>query len=153
MSRSIKINAGSMIPTDTIRFVRPIDAEERARLVERYGEEAAGFNMSIQFADKSTKLARETLDDVRGQGIGLVNIGANRHVVATNIKEARPFTKEEAEKLAGEKDYTLNQTFRARVETTAGTLLSSATPQQIMDRRAKALGATRTAAPAPQGAK
>jgi hypothetical protein len=139
MSKSIKINSGSIIPTDTIRFVRPIDDNERARLVERYGEEASGFNLSIQFADKSTKLARETLDQVREQGIALVNIGANRHVVAANIKEARPFTKDEADKLANDKGYTLNQTFRARVETTAGTLLSSATPQQIMDRRAKAL--------------
>lgn len=148
MSKTIKINSGSVIPVDTIRFVRSIDDEERTRLVHRYGEEAADFRISIQFADKSTKLAKETLDEVRAQGVGLVNIGANRHVVATNIKEASPFTKDEAEKLTGQKGYTLNQTFRARVETTAGTLLSSATPDQIMDRRAKALDGA-TAAPKP----
>lgn len=153
MNKSIKINSGTIIPADTIRFVRPIDDAERTRLVERYGEDASAFNISIQFADKSTKLARETLDAVRAQGIGLVNIGAERHVVAANIKQASPFTKDEAAKLTGEKGYTLNQTFRSRVETTAGALLSSATPAQIMDRRAKALSEIASAAPAPQGAK
>ena len=141
MNKSIKINSGSLIPTDTIRFVRPIEGEERARLVERYGEDASGFNVAIHFADKSTKLAIQTLDEVRDQGIGLVNVGANRHVVAANIKSADPFTKDDAEKLSNEKGYTINQTFRSRVTTTAGTLLSSATPAQIMERRAKALDA------------
>jgi len=139
MTKTLKINSGSLIPTDTIRFIRPIDTEERARLVERYGDDASDFKISIQFADKSTKLAVESLDEVRGQGIGLVNIGSDRHVVAANIKEASPFTKDDAEKLSGDKGYTLNQTFRSRVETTAGALLSSATPAQIMERRAKAL--------------
>ncbi len=141
MTKTLKINSGSMIPADTIRFIRPIDAGERTRLVERYGDDAAGFNISIQFADKTTKLAVQSLEEVRGQGIGLVNIGADRHVVATNIKEASPFTKEDADKLAGDKGYTLNQTFRSRIETTAGALLSSATPEQVMTRRAKAMEA------------
>lgn len=139
MTKTLKINTGSLIPTDTIRFIKPIDAEERARLVERYGEDASDFNISIQFADKSTKLAKQSLDDVRGQGIGLVNIGSDRHVIAANIKEASPFTKDDAEKLSGDKGYTLNQSFRSRVDTTAGALLSSATPAQIMERRAKAM--------------
>jgi len=138
-NRSVKINSGSIVPTDTVRFIRPIDEDERARIVERYGEDAAGFNISIQFADKSTKLAVQTLDDVRDQGIALVNIGANRHVVAANIRQADPFTKDDAEKLSSELGYTLNQTFRSRVETLAGTLLSSATPDQLMQRRSKAL--------------
>lgn len=51
-------------------------------------------------------------------------------------------------------DYTLRQTFRAKVETRAGTVLSSATPQQVMDRRAKALeldaSAPAKAAPKPK---
>lgn len=139
MSNSIKINNGSLVPADTIRFMRPIEDDERARLVERYGEDAAGFNVSIQFADKTTKLATQTLDDVRAQGIGLVNIGAHRHVIAANIKSADPFTTADAKKLTEDKGFQMNQTFRSRVETTAGTLLSSATPEQVMQRRAKAL--------------
>ena len=149
MSNSIKINNGSLIPADTIRFIRPIDTDERARIVERYGEDAAGFNVSIQFADKSSKLAVQTLDELREQGVALVNIGADRHVVAANIKSADPFTKADAEKLVEGRGYQFNQTFRSRVETTAGTLLSSATPEQVMQRRAKALSTP----PAPQGAK
>ena len=48
------------MPVDTIRFIRPIDDEERTRLVHRYGEDAADFKISIHFADKSTKLAHES---------------------------------------------------------------------------------------------
>jgi len=138
---TLKINSGTIIPADNIRFVRPIGDEERTRLVERYGEDAAGFNVSIQFADKSSKLATQTLDEVREQGIGLVNIGADRHVIAANIKSADPFTADDAKKLTEGKGYQMNQTFRSRVDTTAGTLLSSATPDQVMQRRAKALEA------------
>ncbi|MEO0731142.1 MAG: hypothetical protein AAFY64_12230, partial [Pseudomonadota bacterium] len=105
MTKSIKINSGSLVPADTIRFIRPIDDTERARLVERYGEDASGFNVSIQFADKSSKLATQTLDEVRAQGIGLVNIGADRHVVADNIRQADPFTAEDAKKLTEGKGY------------------------------------------------
>lgn len=59
---------------------------------------------------------------------------------AANITGAEAFTKEDAERLKDE-DYTLKQTFRSKVETRAGTMLSSATPVQIMDRRAKAIEA------------
>ena len=149
MTKSIKINSGNLIPADTIRFIRPIDDEERARLVERYGADASGFNVSIQFADRSSKLATQTLDELRAQGIGLVNIGANRHVVAENIKQAAPFNAEDAKKLTEGKGYQITQTFRSRVDTTAGPLLSSATPEQVMQRRAKALAGPT----APQGGK
>jgi hypothetical protein len=87
MQKSLTINSGSVVPVGTIRSIRSIRAigpEERAGLVDRYGDAAADFNISIQFADKSTKLARQSLDDVRGQGIGLVNIGVDRHVIAAN---------------------------------------------------------------------
>jgi hypothetical protein len=81
----------------------------------------------------------------------LVNFGAERYVPAVNITGAKAFTKDDAERLKSD-DYTLNQTFCATVETRAGTLLSSATPAQVMDRRAKALDIgqppTRTAKPA-----
>jgi len=146
MSNSIKINSGSMVPADTIRFIKPIDDAERARIAERYGVDGSNFNVSIQFADKSTKLATETLDEIRGQGVGLVNIGGDRNVVARNIKSAAPFTKDDAKKLSEDRGYALAQTFRSRIETTAGTLLSSATPAQVLDRRAKAIEAAGAAA-------
>lgn len=147
MSNSIKINSGSMVPTDTIRFIKPIDNEERERIAERYDIDGGNYHVSIQFADKSTKLATETLDDIRAQGIALINIGADRHVLALNIKSADPFTKDDARKLSDDRGYSLSQTFRSRIDTTAGTLLSSATPAQVMDRRAKAIEGASAGAP------
>ncbi len=139
MSKPIKINSGSLVPADTIRFIKAIDDEERTRIAERYGVDGAKYNVSIQFGDKTTKLAAETLDEIRAQGVALINIGADRHVVAQNIKSADPFSKDDAKKLSEDRGYSLGQTFRSRINTTAGTLLSSATPEQVMDRRAKAI--------------
>lgn len=144
MNKTLKINGTTILPVHNIRTIKPINDEERARMAAKYGKPAddfAGKNISIQFADKTSKTAELTLDDVRGQGIALVNAGADRFVPAANIKSAEPFSKDDAAKLKDGGDYTLTQTFRSRVETTAGTILSSATAQQIVERAAKALEA------------
>ena len=139
MSKTLKINGATAVPVSAIRKIKPITAEDRERIAGRYdGIDASKFQIQIEFADKSTKLAAESLDDIKGQGVALVNLGSDRYVPATNIKTAQAFTKEDAEKAKG-KDYTLNATFRSRVETTAGAMLSTATPAQVIERREKAI--------------
>lgn len=139
------------VPLDTVRLVRPLTDEDRTKARDSLKEnkgidiDPTRLNVRIEFADKSSKLARETLDALKEQGVGLVNLGGDRYAVAVNITSAEAFTKEDAERLKSE-DYTLAQTFRSKVETRAGSLLSSATPQQVMDRRAKALDLDRLAA-------
>lgn len=135
-----------LVPLDTIRLIRPMTEEDKARAKDSLKEkrgidiDAARVNVRIEFGDKSSKLAQESLDAIREQGVALVNMGSDRYVPAANITGAEAFTKEDAERLKGE-EYTLKQTFRSKVETKAGTILSSATPVQIMDRRAKAIEA------------
>ncbi len=145
MSKTLKINNGTVVPVHNIRTIRPITDDERAKMAEKYGKPVADFagkKITIQFGDKSSKTADITLDQVREQGVALVNTGADRFVPAANIKSADVFSKDDAAKLKADGDYTLTQTFRSRVETTAGTLLSSATAQQIIERAAKALETT-----------
>ena len=133
-----------IVPLDTIRLIRPLTDEDKTKaqtsLKEKRGIDidTGRLSVRIEFADKSSKLARETLEAIQKQGVPLVNVGSDRYVPAVNITGAEAFTKDDAERLKGD-DYTLSQTFRAKVETRAGTLLSSATPVQVMDRRAKAL--------------
>lgn len=132
------------VPLDTIRLIRPMTDEDKERTKESMKEkrgidiDAARVNIRIEFGDKTSKLAQESLDAIKEQGVALVNLGSDRYVPATNITGAEAFTKEDADRLKGD-DYTLKQTFRSKVETRAGTVLSSATPVQIMDRRAKAM--------------
>ena len=153
MSKTLKINGSTAVPVSAIRKIKPITDEDRTRIAARYenldAEAAAKFQIQIEFADKTTKLATDSLDDIKGQGVALVNLGSDRFVPATNIKSADPFTKEDAERVKG-KDYKLSATFRSRVDTTAGTLLSSATPAQVIERREKAIEgvANGTSAPA-----
>lgn len=135
-----------VVPLDTVRLIRPMTDEDKERAKDALKEkrgidlDAARVNVRIEFGDKSSKLARETLDALKEQGVALVNMGSDRYVPAANITGAEAFTKEDADRLK-DGDYTLKQTFRSKVETKAGTVLSSATPVQIMDRRAKALEA------------
>ena len=141
-----------IVPLDTIRLIRPLTDEDKSKaqtsLKEKRGIEidTGRLSVRIEFADKTSKLARETLEAIQKQGVPLVNVGSDRYVPAVNITGAEAFTKDDAERLKGD-DYTLSQTFRAKVETRAGTLLSSATPVQIMDRRAKALDIAAPVAP------
>lgn len=135
-----------LVPLDTVRILKPLTAEDKERAKEGLKEkrgidiDAARVNVRIEFGDKSSKLIQETLDALREQGIALVNMGSERYVPATNITGAEAFSKDDAERLKGD-EYTLKQTFRSKVETKAGTVLSSATPVQIMDRRSKAMEA------------
>lgn len=138
-----------VVPIDTVRIVKPLSAEDKERAKEALKDkkgidiDTARVNVRIEFGDKSSKLAQETLDTLREQGVALVNLGSDRYAPAANITGAEAFTKEDAERLKGE-EYTLKQTFRSKVDTRAGTVLSSATPVQVMDRRAKAMEAVPT---------
>lgn len=133
-----------VVPLDTVRLIRPMSDEDKMRAKDSLKEkkgidiDAARVNIRIEFGDKTSKLAQETMEVLREQGIPLVNLGSDRYAPAANITSAEAFTKDDAERLKGE-DYTLKQTFRSKVDTKAGTVLSSATPVQIMDRRAKAM--------------
>lgn len=145
-----------IVPLDTVRIMKPLTDEDKANakssLKEKRGIDidTARINIRIEFGDKTLKLARENLEGLRTQGIALVNMGSDRYVPAANITGAEAFSKDDAERLKGE-DYTLSQTFRAKVETKAGTVLSSATPTQVMDRRAKAMEAANSnGTPAPK---
>lgn len=138
MSSSIKLNGKEYIPVDTIKRFRPLTDEDKAKASERLEIDATVFNTRVDYKDGSQSLARETIDDIKGM-LAVVNIGADRFVPAANIIKAEAFTKDDAAKAEG-KGITLGHTFRSRVETTAGPVLSLATAQQIIDRRAKALG-------------
>lgn len=135
-----------VVPLDTVRLIKPMtdDDKQRARTVlkEKNGIDidSTRIHVRIEFGDKSSKLAQESLDAIRLQGVALVNLGSERYAPATNITGAEAFTRDDAERLKGD-DYTLKQTFRSKVETRAGTVRSTATPVQIMDRRAKAIEA------------
>jgi len=139
-----------MIPTDTIKFFRPLTDEDRARIADKYGVDVSERQIQITFNSGTQKTYSEDLDAIRGQGIGLVNVGNNRHVIAQDIEQAEPFTKADA-KAATDRGYTLNGTFRSRVELAGGrAVLSSAHPSQIMQRRAKAITSAAAASDAPK---
>ncbi len=151
MSKTLKLNGGTIAPVDTIRLVKPLTDEARAKAGDKLGIDASRFQARVEFADKSSKLVADSIDDLKAQGVGFVNVGGDRYVPAANIKTAEAFSKAEADALK-EKGFNLSTTFRSRVETTAGQVLSQATPDQVMQRRAKALDLAAQTPGAGQGA-
>lgn len=138
---TLKINGSRVVPVDTIRFIKPLTDEDRGKAGANLGIDASKFNVRIEFGDKSSKLATDTLDQIRGQGVGLVAIGADRYIPAANIRAADELTEEDLARLKERADYTLKEEFRSRVELPdGGTILSTATAEEIMALRARALG-------------
>jgi len=138
MSNTLKLSNGNVIVISDIRTIQPMSEEDQARLSERLDVDGSQFNARITLANKTTQLARETIDELKAKGIALVNLGHDRFVPAANIMIAKPFSKAQAEALS-EKGYKLGHTFRATIETTAGIVLSTGHPQQVMDRKVKAM--------------
>ncbi len=142
MSNSLQINTSTIVPVPTIRTIRPITDDERARMSEKYGkpvEDFADKRTTIQFNDKSSKTTDLSLDQVREQGVALVDIGGQRFVPAANIKSAEDFTADDAAKLKDSGRVTLTQEFKSRVITTGGSLLSTVAKEQIIDASTRAL--------------
>lgn len=155
MTNMLIINGGTAIPVSNVRRIRPVTDDDRARITKHtdYVEDAAKFNTQIQFADRSQKLATDTVEQIRAQGIPLVNLGNETYVPAANIKLAQAFTEQDAAN-AKARNVTLSETFRSRVDTVAGQVLSSMEPIDVINAREKALaiaaGANRkTGAPKP----
>lgn len=140
MTNMLIINGGTAIPVSNVRRIRPVTDDDRARITKHtdYVDHAAKFNTQIQFADRSHKLATETLEQIRAQGIPLVDVGNDTYVPAANIKLAQPFTEQDAEN-AKARNVTLSDTFRSRVETIAGQVMSTMQPADIINAREKAL--------------
>lgn len=133
----LKINGTTVIPLDGVKYISPMSEDDQNKLSENLKIDGAQFLSRISLANGTSQLARESVEDMKSS-IGLVNLGNDRFVPASNILLAKSFTKDQAQALEG-KGYTLGSTFRSSVETSAGIVLSSAHPAQVMDRRAKAL--------------
>lgn len=139
MGSTVKINGETVVAVRDIKTIQPLSDEDRASISDNLQIDGSAFNARLTFSDNKTKLARETVDELKRAGLALVNVGSDRFVPAGNIRSAKPLSKDDAEALAA-KGYTLSQTFRSTVDTSAGLVLSSGYPQQVMDRKERALG-------------
>lgn len=138
MSNTLKLSTGMIIPADHIKRLRPLTDDDRTKMGDKLDIDASTFKTRIEMKDGSSKMARETVEEL-GKLLPLVNVGHDRFVPALNITAAEPFKAEDKAKAEG-KGIKLTNTFRSRVETVAGVVLSAATAEQVMQRREKALG-------------
>ena len=144
---TLKINEKTMLPLDTIICIAPLSEDDRMRIAEKYDDiDVSRYQSRIEIKGGKIKLAMETIDALKKQ-LPFVNLGSDRFIPAANILSASPFSEEDAKALK-KKNYTLGKTFRSAVDTPSGRILSQATPEQVMARRAKALDGAGDNAPA-----
>src|SRR5262249_28173723 len=130
---------GTWIARSEIRYLSPLTEEEQAKTAERYGADGAPFKTRLVMSDRSLRLARESIEELRdGQGLALVLIGQDKWVPAANIVAAKDYRPEDAEK-AKAKGLNMSAEFRSRVETAAGSILGTEVPRKVMEARAAAL--------------
>lgn len=73
-----------LVPLDTIRLIRPMTNEDKERAKDSLKEkrgidiDATRVNVRIEFGDKTSRLAQESLDAIKEQGVALVNLGSDR---------------------------------------------------------------------------
>ncbi len=135
---TIKINASTLIPTNNILRIVPLGDADRAQIAKKLEIDASKFQTRIEFGNGTSNLAAESVDDIQAQGLALVDLGSDRYVPAANIISVSEFSKDNAAKLES-KGYKLGQEFVSSVKTSAGQVLSAIAPEQIMNRRSKAV--------------
>lgn len=138
MTDSIKVNGNTYYSVADIKMVRTIPGHEREAIAARYGVPAEKFQSKLTFADGRSKLVQESIADLEGKGLALVDAGNGRMIVAQNIVGAKDFSPEERAAME-ERGYTLNDAFKTSVETRAGLVLATTDPGSVMSLKARAL--------------
>ncbi len=137
MSISIKYNDQKHLATDMIRRFDLMTDKERTRMSENLGIDASNFQTRIVLATGKDKKARDSIDEFARQ-VPLVEMAPGRWVIAKNIVGVETLPKKRTQQME-ENGNALNHEFKSAVETLAGIVWSTATPEEVFQRKATAL--------------
>lgn len=137
MSNSIKYNDQKQIATDMIRRFDRMTDQDRERMGANLGIDASDFQTRIVLSTGNEKRARNPVEEFARQ-VPLVELAPDRWVVAKNIIGAGPVSKERIADMRKDGGQ-LNHDFKSAVETVAGIVWSTATPDEVLQRKASAL--------------
>ena len=137
MSNSIKYNDSKQISVDMVRRLDKMSDQDRERMGTNLGIDASAFQTRIVLATGNEKRARTTVEEFSRQ-VPLVELAPDRYVIARNIIAAAPLPQDRPAQLK-KNGGQLNHDFKSAVETLAGTVWSTATVDEVMQRKAAAL--------------
>lgn len=131
----LTINDGDLMPLDTIKRIRIVTDEDRQSLA-KLGDHVKPerFETYIEPTRGKRTYATQTIDEIARQGVTLVQIDERAFIPATNIVKARNLSETDRKKFKERTGRTLKETFQAQVETKAGTVLSTATAEEVIGR-------------------
>lgn len=142
---TIRLNGKALVDLGSIKLIKALDDEERARIEQQYGTadkpfDASGFTAKVEYTRAVGNpreaglpvLIRDSLDDLRLQA-PFINAGYARFVPAENIVGAGPLEDKDRT------DVTSDKVWRSKIATKGGPVWSAGTDEQVMDRKAKAI--------------
>lgn len=131
MSDFIKIDGEDYVHLGSVKRLREITDAERQSLSE-LGEhvDASRFSTRIDYDDNSKSYVPETVEQLSRQA-KLIDIGEG-FVPAQNVKQARKLSQKDRASFEQRTGRELRADFVSRIKTSAGTVLSTAQPEAIM---------------------
>lgn len=138
MSDFVSINENQHVHLSDVKKISRITEKERQSLAG-LGEhvKADEFNTRIDHANRSKSYARETVDQIAGQGVALVEIDKGAFVPQTNIKRSRNLTDKDRQQFSQRTGREMRADFKSRVDTKAGAVLATVDSPTIMQRMSK----------------
>lgn len=135
MSDYININDSHHVHLTDVKKISRITDKERQSLAT-LGEhvKAEEFNTRIDHANRSKSYARETIDQIAGQGVALVEIDKGAFVPQTNINRSRNLTDKDRQQFAKRTGREMRADFKSRLDTKAGAVLATVDSPTIMQR-------------------
>ena len=131
----MKINTDELVPLHSVRRISAITDKDRESLA-KLGDhvDAERFAMRIDYANGKKGYAPETAEDIRAQGVELLEIADDSFIPAANIVKARNLTAADRSDFEQKLGWAMRADFRSQVETRAGMVLATVDAAAVMNR-------------------
>lgn len=132
------INQNEMLPIRHVRRVLPMTQRDFNSLREiNVNLDPAKFNSKVDIAAQGEFYITETLKDLKDQGIKFTQVSKHAFVPTDNITKARDLTQQDRADFKDKTKRDMHEAFKARVDTTAGTVLADVSAREVLGRMSK----------------
>lgn len=134
----MKLNDGELVPLHTIRRVS-IATEKDIYSLQKLNDQMdfTKFNCKVDISKKGEFYATQTVADFKKQGINFVQVSDRSYVPTDNIISARDLNTKDRESFHKNTTRALPDSFKSKLDTTAGTVLADVSAREVLGRMTK----------------
>ena len=132
------INQGEMLPIHRVRRVLPMTQRDFNSLRDiNVNLDPSKFNSKVDIAAQGEFYISQTLKDLKDQGIKFTQVSKHSFVPTDNITKARDLNQRDRTEFKDKTKRDMHEAFKARVDTTAGTVLADVSAREVLGRMSK----------------